>query len=386
LRRLAIITTHPIQYNAPLFAELGKSREIVVKVFYTWGKEVLDNKYDPGFEKVINWDIPLLEGYEYCFVQNIAADKGSHHFNGIINPGLDQEILAWGANCILVFGWSFKSHLAILKGFHGKIPILFRGDSTLIDKISLWKYWVRKYFLKTVYKNVNLALYTGSNNRKYFLWAGLKETQLQFAPHVVDNSRFNKPLDSKELRENYQLPQNQFLFLFAGKLEEKKDPLLLLSCFQELQQGDCSLVFVGDGKLLSTLKETVLPGSAVYFIPFQNQGDMPGVYQMADCLVLPSKGPGETWGLAINEAMASGIPVIASDKCGGTADLIQEGVTGYTFSAENANELKGAMLKMIEKKRERHNWKPALEEKMSNYSLPVLVSAIEQAVLKYSKE
>lgn len=65
MKRLAIITTHPIQYNAPLFKLLTQRNNITIKVFYTWGKSVLENKYDPGFKKNIEWDIPLLDGYGF---------------------------------------------------------------------------------------------------------------------------------------------------------------------------------------------------------------------------------------------------------------------------------------------------------------------------------
>ena len=66
---------------------------------------------------------------------------------------------------------------------------------------------------------------------------------------------------------------------------------------------------------------------------------MPIIYRMADVFVLPSKGPGETWGLAVNEAMASGRPVIVSDKCGAAADLIEEGVNGFVCKSQNHDSL-----------------------------------------------
>ena len=72
-KRLAIITTHPIQYNAPMFALLSTRGKVQVKVFYTWGESVLKDKYDPGFGKNISWDIPLLDGYDYCFIKNVAS-------------------------------------------------------------------------------------------------------------------------------------------------------------------------------------------------------------------------------------------------------------------------------------------------------------------------
>ena len=110
-KRLAIVTTHPIQYYAPLFKMLHKRGLINIKVFYTWSQSQQGAKYDPGFGKSIEWDIPLLEGYDYTFVNNISSKPGTHHFSGIINPSLNAEIEQWNPNAILIIGWSFKSHL-----------------------------------------------------------------------------------------------------------------------------------------------------------------------------------------------------------------------------------------------------------------------------------
>jgi hypothetical protein len=62
--KLAIVTTHPIQYNAPWFRLVSQARNFDTKVFYTWEQSNQQQKYDPGFGKIIEWDIPLLEGYD----------------------------------------------------------------------------------------------------------------------------------------------------------------------------------------------------------------------------------------------------------------------------------------------------------------------------------
>ncbi len=59
---------------------------------------------------------------------------------------------------------------------------------------------------------------------------------------------------------------------------------------------------------------------------------MPILYRLGNVFCLPSKGPGETWGLAVNEAMASSRPVIVSNKVGCAADLVSEGANGYLFN------------------------------------------------------
>src|ERR1700733_6900174 len=229
MKRLAIVTTHPIQYNAPLFALLTRRNNIDVKVFYTWGQSKDGEKFDPGFGKKTNWDIPLLEGYHYSFVENISGSPGSHHFYGIDNPSLIGDIETWKPDAILVFGWSFKSHLRCLRFFHKKIPVLFRGDSTLLDEKGDLKKIMRRLFLRWVYSHVDTALYVGRQNKLYYQKYGLKERQLIFAPHAVDNDRF---LDKDGIyekkatvwRRQLGIQHDDIVFLFAGKLEAKKDP------------------------------------------------------------------------------------------------------------------------------------------------------------------
>jgi glycosyltransferase involved in cell wall biosynthesis len=353
LRKLAIITTHPIQYNAPLFEMLSQREIIKIKVFYTWGADVIEDKYDPGFKKNINWDIPLLNGYEYQFVENIAKNPGSHHYNGIINPTLISEIKKWQADGILVFGWKFKSHLKCLKYFSKKLTIIFRGDSTLLDDTQKGiKSIIKDLILRSVYKNVDYCLYVGNANKKYFLKYGVKENHLIFAPHAIDNLRFSIKKE-KSLREELSLNQNDFVFLFAGKLETKKNPLLLLNSFIELNIPNTYLLFVGNGELELEIKNicSLLEQSIrnrILIIDFQNQQRMPLVYKTANVFILPSQGPGETWGLSVNEAMASGVPVIVSDKCGCYCDLIEDYKNGFVFESNNSTSLKSAMKYMAE--------------------------------------
>lgn len=252
MKRLAIITTHPIQYNAPLFKLLTQRKKIEIKVFYTWGETVLKDKYDPGFKKIINWDIPLLDGYDYVFLNNSAKKKGSHHFTGIINPDIIQTLKKWRADSFLVFGWNYQSHLKVLRHFKNKLPVLFRGDSTILDERKDLKSLLRTTILKYVYSNIDFALYTGTNNKLYFKKAGLKDHQLIFAPHAVDNNQFlndQNKLNGIDWRRKLNIPINDFVFVFAGKIEKKKNPELLINAFQKIMNSHIHLVITGNGNL-----------------------------------------------------------------------------------------------------------------------------------------
>ncbi len=351
MKRLAIITTHPIQYNAPLFKMLSERQRVLVKVFYTWGERSSLAKFDPGFERMVEWDIPLLNGYSFEWVKNTAKDPGSHHFTGIINPDLIEKLQQFNPNALLVFGWSFQSHLQVLRKFAGKVNILFRGDSTLLDSQSFIKRLFKKVFLRWVYKHIDKTLYVGKESKKYFIEYGLKESQLVFAPHAIDNARFNFTPTLVEsgniLRRKLDIPLNAVVFLFAGKLEVNKDPEILVEAFLKLASKDSHLVIAGSGSLEKKLKKMAGGNLRIHFPGFQNQSEMPAIYNMADVYVLPSKS--ETWGLAVNEAMACGKAVLVSDKCGCSSDLVKDGVNGYVFKTGSVSALADRLQGMTNK-------------------------------------
>lgn len=335
-KRLAIVTSHPIQYNAPWFKLLAESSVIQPRVFYTWEQSAAGPKYDPDFKERIEWDIPLLVGYDYHFVKNVAADPGTHHFRGLVNPTLNAEIAAWRPDAILVFGWSFDSHLKCLRYFHRKLPVLFRGDSTLLDERAGFRRQLRRWFLKWVYGHIDYALYVGINNKAYFLRHGVRDRQLVYAPHAIDNGRFEEPGEqyrqqAVEWRGRLGIAEHDLVLLFAGKLEPKKDPMFLLKLARRIPDPRLKIVYAGTGVLEASLQAEAASDKRVHFIGFQNQQLMPVVYRLGDIYILPSLGPGETWGLGVNEAMASGCAIMMSEKAGGSADLIEEGVNGIRF-------------------------------------------------------
>ena len=350
---------------------MAEQEVLSIKVFYTWSQSS-GIIHDKDFGIAREWDIDLLSGYDNEFVENISTQPGSHHYKGIINPSLIEKVEQFKPNAILVYGWKFQSHLKLLRYFHGKAPILFRGDSTLLDEATgfSFKKLLRFTFLKWVYSHVDIALSPGKASDDYFTTSGLKKKQIVRAPHTVDNDFFSSDNEQKEQaakawRQQLGIPAEQKVFLFAGKLEPKKDPELLINAFTKLleKRQDIHLIIVGSGileeklkKLVSDLSNPLTPDlchltsdschltsdvlrlmSHVYFLPFQNQSLMPIVYRLSDVFILPSKS--ETWGLAVNEAMACGRPVIVSSKCGAARDMVDEGINGFVFKATNTESL-----------------------------------------------
>ncbi len=380
--RLAVITTHPIQYYAPLFRRVAGHEGIDLKVFYGWTGST-EASYDPGFEQEVEWDLPLLEGYDHTFVPNEADEPGTHHFRGMISPSLPEEVEEWGADAMLVFGWGWQSHLRTLRHFSGRIPVFFRGDSTLIDEAGGVRQMVRRAGLWWVYRHVDHALYVGSRNRDYFEAHGLSDDQLHWVPHAIDNDRFADPDGTKQeeaatWRRDLGIPPDAPTLVFAGKLSRKKAPGLLLRAVEQLHAAEVHLVVAGSGPLEDELRRAA--SETVHFLGFQNQSRMPVVYRLGDVFVMPSRGPGETWGLAINEAMACGRAVVASTKVGGAPDLIEDGENGFLFESDDVSDLTSSLQRLVDDPDLRARMGEASARRIDDWSLDVAARRLVRAV------
>jgi glycosyltransferase involved in cell wall biosynthesis len=381
--RLAVIATHPIQYHSPVFCELASRGELELRVFYGW--EGTANSIDHGFGQRVTWDIPLLEGYDWEFVRNVAKVPGVHHFYGIDLPELNSRLIQWGADAILIYGWSYKSHLAAMRYFKRKVKVLFRGDSTLIDESPGFRKLLRRFYLKRIYRNIDIALAVGTNNKKYYEVLGLRSDQIVLAPHAIDNQRFKvnsstKAEAAEAWRRRIGIHGDAIVIMFVGKLERKKAPDLLLSAFQQAKLENLHLVFVGSGEMEVTLKSQV-QSNKVHFLGFQNQIAMETVYRMADVVVLPSNGPGETWGLALNEAMACGRAVIASNRVGAAIDLVSPGENGWIFQSGNLGDLLEVLIQCNQLGRNGlAEFGKTSQAKIDTFSVEIQVDAIVSSV------
>ena len=243
MKRLAIISTHPIQYNVPWFRHLATQEGIEVCVFYTWHADE-KAKYDPHFDREIAWDIPLLNGYDYQLVAPRPTVEQKTFWN--LNSDITGPIKAWGADAILVLGWNYRSHLRAMRYFSGRIQVYFRGDSTLLDTQNGIRRRLRKLFLRYVYSCVDTAFFVGINNYDYFQKYGLKQTQLTFAPHAIDNQRFSNDAiahetEASQWRTSLGIPADSVVFLFVGKLIQKKVKLDFISDYYWLKNSELDI-------------------------------------------------------------------------------------------------------------------------------------------------
>jgi glycosyltransferase involved in cell wall biosynthesis len=343
--RIAFIISHPIQYYAPLHQRLAARGDLEIKVFFTWHSGET-SVIDRGFQKSFSWDIPLTDGYAFERVPNTAADPGTHHFFGLRNPELVDRVAAWRPECVVIQGWAWLSHLQALWAFHRRgTPILFRGDSHLLDSDRAGPLWhLKRAALQRFFSWPAGFLVVGTANYAYYEAFGVESSRLFSCPHSIDLARFASDAESFEnaaarWRHSLDLAPRKTVLLFAGKFEPKKRPIELMKLVRDHFPPNVVLVMVGGGQLQHEVDQ-IAAGSPDRFrvLPFQNQSRMPVVYRLGDIFLLPS-AYGETWGLAVNEALACGRPVVVSDRVGCAADVVDPHC-GRVFPWEDMGALK----------------------------------------------
>jgi len=383
--KLAIVVSHPIQYQTPLFGKLAKETDLTV--YFCWSFGVYKKRKEKEFREKILWDIPLLEGYDYTFLKNISPVPGPN-FLGEINPGIIIHLLRNRYDGVFVSGWNAMTNwFAIFTAFFTGQRIFLRGESPLNQELlkSGTNRLFKKIILGTLFRMIDAFLYIGEENKKFYKFYGVPDNKLFFVPYAVDNSRFTLPVEEKEkwrrkLREEWGVKENETVIMANGKLIPKKRPMDLVRAFEKLSKKDVALVFVGEGFLRAEVeKHAKVRGLKVVITGFVNQENMPGYYAAADIFAFPS-GMGETWGVSINEAMCSGLPVLVASLVGSTPDLVVEGENGYVVPTGDIEGLKNRLELLVQDKGRREKYGQKSLEVIKKYSYENDVLGITQAL------
>jgi glycosyltransferase involved in cell wall biosynthesis len=384
MKKLAIILSHPIQYYAPWFRSLSRDPELQLRVFYLWDFGVTET-IDRDFGQSIQWDIPLLEGYDSEFVANTSRQPGTHHIGGLQNPTLIEQVRAYQPDAVLLMNYNYVSIYQFLLNWRN-CPLLFRGDSHRLVPDRGLKASLRRQWITQIYQRFDRILYVGQANYEYFRHHQVLPEKLYFAPHAIDNKRFMSQANTAKMaaqkwRQELGIPDHNRVILFAGKLTPKKRPIDLLQAFIAANIPQTSLLFVGSGLLEPELRAIAKSHENVYFAPFQNQSLMPRTYALGDIFVLPSHGNGETWGLAVNEAMCMGKPVIVSDHVGCHHDLVQPGQNGLVFPSGDVAKLRQSLVDALQFPERLRHWGTLSRQRIQQYTYHQVTHGLKSALI-----
>jgi len=384
--------SHPIQYFSPLFARLAKAVDLQV---YYYSDVSVKGKVDYEFGTKVKWDTPLLNGYKHSFLHNWSKSQSMHsRFRDAFNPRIIKTIFKSDADVIIVNGWSYASDwLVILAAKLAGKKLWLRAETPMNQEERKSKkiLFIKKLLLgKIIFPFfAHKCMYIGTESRKFFEHYKVNPERLLFTPYAVDNDYFqNSYWDVPELnlKQNLGLPLDKKIILFSGKYIEKKRPFDLMEAFNRLDNKDYYLVMVGEGKLRSEMESFIQKNNLknVQLTGFVNQGEIPAYYKVANVFVMCS-GIGETWGLAVNEAMIFGTPILVSKTSGCSADLVKEGYNGFIFPEGDIEALKDRLLALLEEDGIRKEMGLVSRRVIKDFSIDALAARFKLALDKEVK-
>lgn len=366
---LAILTTHPIQYQVPLWQMLARDCSLPFEVWYL-SEHATRPSRDREFGQNFAWDLDMLKSYPHCFLKTPPGATPNTLWRCRSAESLTELFEKTNTKALWIQGWQVAAYWQGVWAAHkAGLQVWLRGESNAMAPVPIWKRAIKRPLLGALFGRVDQFLCIGTANRELYRSYGVPESKLHLAPYAVDNERFAfqaKKIEDRrwEIRREWGIPEGAFCVLFCGKFIPKKRPLDLIKAAQLLLRSHpelkTHLLFVGSGELGAEMRrhcdivfdsETLSPPDLTSdlrplisemkppasFAGFLNQTEISKGYVAANVLVLPSDY-GETWGLVVNEAMASGLSCIISDRCGCAPDLGSYG-DNSVFECGNIKQL-----------------------------------------------
>jgi len=282
-------------------------------------------------------------GYKYQILQQKKLEiKTKDLFTLFFNLNIFKQLKKINHDLIIIAGWDLPTYwLTAFYCWRKKIPYLVWSGSTIYE--SSWRRTISKPLVNWILKNAHGYLTYGQRSRDYLLQFGVDPLRIFMVMNGFDFTHYSS-LNSKQkfevskIQKKYNL-NNKTVIIFYGQLIKRKQPDLLLAAFKHLSSKyhDLALLIIGDGDLKDQLIEDANNSSNIIILDNPGDDQIVPYYHLADFLVLPSQE--EVWGLVINQAMAAGLPVVASDRVGAVGDLVIEGVTGLVFENNNLSSL-----------------------------------------------
>jgi len=175
--------------------------------------------------------------------------------------------------------------------------------------------------------------------------------------NVTDNNYYYKETEKFQTkRDVLRKEMNALLhnFLYIGRFSPEKNLLFLLKCLKNAQESEAlnnwGLILVGGGPQKKEVENFIRDNNIenVFLPGFKQREEIPKYLAISDVFILPSIS--EPWGLVVNEAMAAGLPVLVSRKCGCYPDLVREGINGFSFDPYNINELSDLIKQILQER------------------------------------
>ena len=365
--KILFITNLPSPYRVDFFNELGKKIDLTVCY-----------ERESSSERDAKWINKSKRTYKELFVsvKNIGVDRS-------IGFGIIKE-LKNEYDFVIISGWSSPSViLAILYCQIHNIPYIMEDDGGLINQNGEKHKLIKKLLLRKLFAYFT----TTSENISVITSLGVEQNKVYKYPFSsVMNSDISEGKSKKqkvdEIRKSLGINENNII-LAVGQFIDRKGFDVLLKAFSNMND-DCGLYFVG-GEPTKHYLDIVHQNNIqnVHFIGFTEKEKLKLYYAAADVFVLPTRE--DIWGLVINEAMAAGLPVITTNRCGAGIELIKNNQNGYLVQVDDIDNLSEKIHVIINNKDLKNKMENNATEVIKNYTVEKMAQWHYEQLSKFKK-
>jgi glycosyltransferase involved in cell wall biosynthesis len=351
--RLLILTEIIAPYRIPVFNALAVREEFDLHIVFLSETDASLRQWRV-YREEIQFSYEVLRSFR----RRIAG------FNALVSRGVRGALDRYRPDVIVAGGYSYLAMWQAQRWAHGRgVPFLLWSESNLMDarKNLPWVQFTKRKFVE----GCQGFVVPGTSAAEYLVSFGVRREKIYNAPNAVDVERFAKCAEKARKdpcrREQLELPP-QF-FVYVGRFVRSKGIYDLLEAYAKLPEETrrvAGLVLVGAGEEREGLvyRSKEIPVGRILFPGFVERDELANFYALSNALVFPTHS--DPWGLVVNEAIACGLPVIATDVAGCTADLVCDGANGYVVSVGKPELLSQAMLRLVND--------PELRERMGRAS------------------
>jgi glycosyltransferase involved in cell wall biosynthesis len=345
--RLFVVVTHPIQYYAPLYRCLAERGGVDIKVIYLSDAGAVGHE-DEGFSHKVQWDVPLLAGYDFQVLQPgspITTRRFWTRHDDRLTSVLNRESPDW----LLLYGYASRMNwVAAHWARRHRVNVMYSSDSNIRDPKRRRFALAKRLALGYYFRLVDSFLATSEANAEYLLKFGADHRKVQRVPFAIDVQRFRRAADAP-----IDQPR-RYDFVWAGKFIALKRASDFIQALQSIARRSTRTIracIVGDGPGRATLESLAhrLPENCIVeFLGFTNQQQMPVALQAAETLVFTSEH--EPYGLIASEAAAAGLALIVADNigCVSDTDVARPEVNALTYKVGNIPALAELMERMMD--------------------------------------
>ncbi|HVT58076.1 MAG TPA: glycosyltransferase [Thermoanaerobaculia bacterium] len=330
--RITFLVERPTQFEAPFFRYAARDGRHQLRVLFT-GANLAKPAFDPELGHTVSWDVDLLGGFPH----SVAPLRGRVGW-------LARELRRDSCDLLIANGYTRAEYLlAAMLARRAGIATALRLDSVLWNSSKTRRQAKRLLFSGLLMRLFDLFLGVGSLSLGYLAACGVPAERRGLFPYAIDVEHFRDrsclSLEERTLvRGRLKFPPSARVVLAVAKLISREAPWDLLRALPHLAP-EVRLLLVGDGPDRPGLEATAneLGPGRVVFLGYVPYAELPALYAAADLFVHPARE--ERWGVSVAEALACGLPVLASSRVGAGYDLLLAGRNGWQYTTGDEVEL-----------------------------------------------